>query len=108
MSVHRRIADLIPSHGEGQLMTHFSHRSDCRTICNALVLAMLAQTLRPSFTAFSTSSDSHHHAMLLTFSRCQAVEAKRHGHADQSPLVAEGCIWNESASSESRNSAALP
>ena len=25
MSVHRRIADLIPSHGEGQLMTQMRH-----------------------------------------------------------------------------------
>ena len=25
MSVHRRIADLIPSHGEGQLMTRSGH-----------------------------------------------------------------------------------
>ncbi len=25
MSVHRRIADLIPSHGEGQLMTQLGH-----------------------------------------------------------------------------------
>jgi hypothetical protein len=30
MSVHRRIADLIPSHGEGQLMTRIRH---CRPIC---------------------------------------------------------------------------
>ena len=28
MSVHRRIADLIPGHGEGQLMTRLGHSRD--------------------------------------------------------------------------------
>ena len=30
MSVHRRIADLIPSHGEGQLMTQLGHSAYSR------------------------------------------------------------------------------
>ncbi len=54
MSVHRRIADLIPSHGEGQLMTHkrYSRKVSAK---RAMFVAGLAKAIERDEPRFSSN-----------------------------------------------------